>query len=1636
MTKLLKAPISGGLIQGDMNITEQNISIYSVSNGVPVTDTTVTCKNNNPVFCDIAVSKANSYSNVSRVIMKVIKLSGTAGLSCTVFPANDSYVIDRNVAVGNLSEVIENGVSYCVIDLSAHFFACNQMNFKVAIFTISGEITLDSTSPALEVEYTADNDFIPNVSKIEKNLGPKGSYSLNTRNGKLFYTQQLYHSKGGKLPFALSMTYNPCDAASTIPNGFSSAMKGWTFSYDQTLAFSETDCKYLDGLHRYHTFKPSTNHATVKHDSSLRDGSTLFNYMDGYRISDGKKTTMDFTNNMLSSITVAPGSSSFTTTIARDDSGNITSVTDGLGDTYNFAYTATSIVVQKASQPLVTLTLSNQQVTNVFYHLDQRNVSFTYNDDGFITSATDSLSEEKVVWNYTPIHEVCAVKHYIVGNVDKVTESYHLTYDLLETRVDMCKNSDIKSNKFCSMMYVYATDGQMTHSYELQNEPKNAKINSRGDYSRAIYSAKGDPIVNVTADGYDGTGFAFDAREGDCILTSDTFTLDTDNFGTNLFMLYAQAEIDCRYYCLDPETQFIAMRVKSGATTLSSTTFNVSKRSIQIQGCAFALPSGEHQLTVEFCARGLWGQVSFSKMRIFAMKNGYSKQCVNINTQLNSITEYVDNSAQTVWFDSTKFNLTYDAETITNVRYTVKDHVLTTISRLKDPLCFNLWYNDGENMLSELTGAALTCGTGTFGIGSVKCANVTNADGKTIFNYIQPSSNYLYQENTTIMVEQSGVCSTKYINDNFKMSKVVDEHGISTTYTYDTNGSVTKVKTKAPTGSTMNIEENFTYNDKNLRASSVERRYLDDYTQSFVYGTDYELTKDTQPNGLVTEFAYSADKDKLTRIFATVDNATSQNDISYDGDLVDTLSDTRTAVDFAYDERHNISQVDIAGAAVLSKEITYNANGSTQSITTYGNGQKVKKYYDSYDRLIKVSDVSSGELALVQYIYNDTEIDQSTFNVSTFTPTVSANSSLRVVVDHAANTTTWYTYNEFGQVKKTQSQKLTTTQTLDEFGRVASVGLSFDGNMATYYAYASPTDDTLVSEITVWDIPGEISTTYSRDSLQRPTETKVMQGNYGYKQVLEYIPRQQEVWISTGGQIIKSVPATPNVVPITPLPPISGYWQTTDMGTTQYVSKFKEYSMSGTTATLVRTDTVEYDANGNITKYGDVTYEYDKFGRLTKEINPTIDRIKEWCYDISGNILSRTEHKYTTGEDLGTFAYEYETGWKDQLVEIKKNGVTQDTFDYDNAGNPTTYGEARMEWIRGRLLSSYYIPGNGDYFDMSYSADGKRVQKTQSYDDETSDWVTTYIYNGDNLVCQKEEDGSSTYYKYFLYNSQGIIGYIQDGVTYTYRKNLFGDITAIYQGATKVAEYAYDAWGNCTVTNLTSSKIGSFNPFRYRGYYWDEDLQLYYLMSRYYDPAIGRFINADSLEYLDPETIGGLNMYAYCGNNPIMFSDSTGHAPEWLRNLLSTLLYITSGVIAFAVGTYAGIAAGIATFGAINNLTNAIYYNYISDGESDLTSDSYRYGHINRWDRLDYTKKMTQDQTYNLNAWRYFSEYNFHMYAWYMFGWALDKNIPPLSDWADSAEDAYVDSKDFERDDHGQYTWRNIVYILVGLLGL
>lgn len=123
---------------------------------------------------------------------------------------------------------------------------------------------------------------------------------------------------------------------------------------------------------------------------------------------------------------------------------------------------------------------------------------------------------------------------------------------------------------------------------------------------------------------------------------------------------------------------------------------------------------------------------------------------------------------------------------------------------------------------------------------------------------------------------------------------------------------------------------------------------------------------------------------------------------------------------------------------------------------------------------------------------------------------------------------------------------------------------------------------------------------------------------------------------------------------------------------------------------------------------------------------------------------------------------------------------------------------------------------------------------------------------------------------------------------YFFEKNLQGDIVAVYnQDGVKVAGYIYDAWGSCTTTyyNGGANTAVQYNPFRYRGYYYDAETGLYYLQSRYYDPAWGRFISADA--YVSTgQGLLGFNMYAYCGNNPVDRIDSEGQF--WLTIILAT----------------------------------------------------------------------------------------------------------------------------------------------------
>ena len=182
-------------------------------------------------------------------------------------------------------------------------------------------------------------------------------------------------------------------------------------------------------------------------------------------------------------------------------------------------------------------------------------------------------------------------------------------------------------------------------------------------------------------------------------------------------------------------------------------------------------------------------------------------------------------------------------------------------------------------------------------------------------------------------------------------------------------------------------------------------------------------------------------------------------------------------------------------------------------------------------------------------------------------------------------------------------------------------------------------------------------------------------------------------------------------------------------------------------------------------------------------------------------------------------------------------------------------------------------------------------------------------------LIAEETNGNITLY---MYNSTGIIGfrhhkssYSEDQWdTYLYEKNLQGDIIAVYdENTTKKISYTYDAWGNFTATyHNGASATNLHNPYTYRGYYYDKDLSLYYLSSRYYDSNTGRFINADSVISGVTGTLWGYNMFVYCFNNPINMDDGTGNWPEWG----------TKAIVVAAVATVivAATVATVATFGA------------------------------------------------------------------------------------------------------------------------
>ena len=366
-------------------------------------------------------------------------------------------------------------------------------------------------------------------------------------------------------------------------------------------------------------------------------------------------------------------------------------------------------------------------------------------------------------------------------------------------------------------------------------------------------------------------------------------------------------------------------------------------------------------------------------------------------------------------------------------------------------------------------------------------------------------------------------------------------------------------------------------------------------------------------------------------------------------------------------------------------------------------------------------------------------------------------------------------------------------------------------------------------------------------------------------------------------------------------------------------------------------------------------YGYDELGQLVREDNRYTGKSYTWKYDEAGNILNRKTYAYTIdalGTVQNTVIYGYDNGsWGDLLISFNGQSIA-----YDGIGNPGTWNGSALTW-QGRRLMSY---GSNTY---TYNADGIRTSKTVNGVEHI------YHLSGTRILDEEWIEGNIRHLMVYVYDASGqpigISHYTYNGTIvsenyYLLVSNIQGDIIGIYDSnGTRVVTYVYDAWGRILSTTGTGANtIGVYNPFRYRGYYYDTETSLYYLNSRYYDtetslyylnsryydPNVGRFLNADDSDYLGVNgDLVSLNLFAYSANNPVMRKDSEGNfwiasvglglATKYAGDVINNIISGKTGAEIFrptsSIGEY--IAAGVTALIPGTGLGRALVRNIVSE---------------------------------------------------------------------------------------------------------
>ena len=618
------------------------------------------------------------------------------------------------------------------------------------------------------------------------------------------------------------------------------------------------------------------------------------------------------------------------------------------------------------------------------------------------------------------------------------------------------------------------------------------------------------------------------------------------------------------------------------------------------------------------------------------------------------------------------------------------------------------------------------------------------------------------------------------------------------------------------------------------------------------------LQEAISPSNVVTSYTYDSNNNQLIGV-SIEDQA---NTYSYVADKVATINiGGDIQYNYSYDLYGRLQAIAV-GDTQLAR---YNYNSSGQcTMRDFGDNYSLRYEYDSLDR-----PVSQKYVLTIAAISKEIDYYKQDFFYG-------SNGQLSAQIDHTAKNHTKYVYDLSGRLV---SERIYDTEELSNNALLQSIEYSFADK--TNYLTAIRQKSSLGMQ--------DIDFRYGNSSSgEMPDRVYDVTWN---GQTL-----QSNIYDSFGRLTNRVIKPSTSVELNNQYSYLNG---STEGATTTLVG-----SLTNPMGTYVYT----YDAAGNISSISDGTsridYQYDGLNQLIREDNQKAGYSYTYIYE-NGRIVSRNKYNYTRGSLgtlLGSQSWTYsETGakplasWKDYEVAA---GGTGNTYTYSLA-EPTNLGyavgsdgsEVEYQWQGDRLwMISKTVPAaNGDHNTVEsspfYDADGKRIRKNVVYRTVNADYTDftenstniSYFYSGDMLVGQSTDRTSLL----FLYDdSNSYFGFKYNGTPYYYIKNLQDDVIGIADASGSiVVTYVYDAWGSLLdISGTLADTVGTVNPIRYRSYYYDGEVGLYYLNNRYYDPERCMFLGIDDPEVLSttPTELTDRNLFAYCDNNPISRADDDG----------------------------------------------------------------------------------------------------------------------------------------------------------------